>query len=213
LVQLVQFIVIIVIPTPTAKPSNTLPGSYYPGKPTPTSKPSTGGTVPTEDTKVTVDVPGVDTTNVTNSKDYENAYDDRSNIINIRYPQPLPEEWCKMNHISVDDIRKLEKEAKQVVDQFNHIPGYISNSALVNHADVLSNLAQKGVKFHGYVGDKKVNINYNATNPAAVDNIRTKVVAVANQVYQQVKFAYPQVVQNIFNAVDVFNNGRLRRRI
>ncbi|KAI8055752.1 hypothetical protein BDF22DRAFT_763107 [Syncephalis plumigaleata] len=172
-----------------------------------TRTPYINGTIPDGGTYVTVDVPGVNSTNVTDSE-YETSYDDRSNIINIRHPQPLPEEWCKMNHISVDEVRSIEEKAKKVIDQFNHLPGYISSCALVNRADVLSKLAQEGVKFHGYIGNKKIDINYDAANPAAVQNVQSKVVAVVNQVYKQVNFVYPKVVQNIINAVDVFNGGK-----
>jgi hypothetical protein len=188
-------------PSATASPSGTATAA------TPTETPYTNGTIPNGGTNVTVNVPGVSSTNVTDSE-YQTSYDDRSNIINIRYPQDLPEEWCKMNHINVHDIRSLERKAKKVIDQFNHLPGYISKSALVNHPDVLNKLAKQGVKFHGYVGNKKININYDSNNPEAVQNVQKKVVAVVNQVYRQVRFVYPKVVQNIINAVDVFNGGK-----
>ncbi|KAI9598698.1 hypothetical protein BDF19DRAFT_431168 [Syncephalis fuscata] len=114
-----------------------------------------------------------------------------------------------MNHLNVDDVRQVENNAAKAIDQFNHLPGYISDSALVNHPDVLKDLAKEGAKFNGYVGNQKIQINYDSQNPdAAVQDVRSKVVNVVQQVYKQVSFVYPQVVQNIINAVDVFNGGK-----
>lgn len=86
---------------------------------------------------------------------------DENNLLYLRTPQQVPEEWIKMQGIPVEDYRKHEENAHASVIQFNSIEGYISPCALWNRNDTLERLAASGVKdFYADVNGSRIMVKY-----------------------------------------------------
>ncbi|KAJ3068192.1 hypothetical protein HK102_007233, partial [Quaeritorhiza haematococci] len=60
------------------------------------------------------------------------ATDDRSDIYNIRYPEPIPEDWALRNFIDPSALVQFQQIEYDFVDYVNGVDGYVSYSALVH---------------------------------------------------------------------------------
>jgi tyrosinase len=120
-----------------------------PKKPAPTSAPSKD--TPKDD--VNISVPGYD----------------RSNLVALRIPRPLPVEWLHMNNrINVDQVRDHEQTYAKITDQINAIDGYIPPCSLWMRHDVITQLKGKVSNFHAtvhgkYVETTSVNVDVSIT--------------------------------------------------
>lgn len=85
--------------------------------------------------------------------------DDRENILDLRSPVPIPEEYLRMNNQNVTYIRAQEAETRKVVKKLNNLEGYVSPCALLNREDFLVKLAKKGTEFKQVVKGKLVKVH------------------------------------------------------
>ncbi|KAI8899982.1 hypothetical protein BC833DRAFT_563666 [Globomyces pollinis-pini] len=57
---------------------------------------------------------------------------DRTDLLKIRHPTDLDEDFVKMMHLDLEAVRKAEIIAKMIVDEVNNDPNYVSPAALIN---------------------------------------------------------------------------------
>ncbi|RKP06672.1 hypothetical protein THASP1DRAFT_25056 [Thamnocephalis sphaerospora] len=104
---------------------------------------------------------------------------DRKNLLNIRVPPPTPEAWCKMNNVSVAEVRAVESRNVELTKIVNSIPGYISQSALFNRPDLLVKIVESAKEFTGgYLNGKelKFSLDCNSNPLEAVEKLRKQVM-------------------------------------
>ncbi|RKP09565.1 hypothetical protein THASP1DRAFT_28640 [Thamnocephalis sphaerospora] len=83
---------------------------------------------------------------------------DRTFIMDLRAPPPLPENWLRMNRLDIDMVRGQEQRAAQLCDRLNRQEGYVSPSALWNRPSFLEKLAKAKTQFQAYIGNKLVRV-------------------------------------------------------
>jgi len=84
-------------------------------------------------------------------KDKEAGYvpdDDRENLNYIRVPDPLTEEWLKLNSLDVTQCRKTEAYVRNETIYLNRVPGYVSPNALWNRPELVERFYTPGAKFY-----------------------------------------------------------------
>lgn len=85
--------------------------------------------------------------------------DDRENILDLRSPVPIPDEYLRLNNQNVTYIRAQEAETSKLVKKLNNLEGYVSPCALLNREDFLVKLAKKGTEFKQVVKGKLVKVH------------------------------------------------------
>lgn len=55
---------------------------------------------------------------------------DRTILTGVRLPDPIPDTWCSMNRIPVQNMRQQEQVFKSVCEEVNKLAGYISPASL-----------------------------------------------------------------------------------
>ncbi|RKP13544.1 hypothetical protein BJ684DRAFT_19977 [Piptocephalis cylindrospora] len=123
---------------------------------------------------------------------------DENNLLYLRTPQRVPEDWIAMQGISIEDYRKHEENAHASIIQFNSIEGYISPCALWNRNDTLERLAASGVKdFYADVNGSRIMVGYESglSPEQAASNIKARM---AHTVHGSLQEPYsPEVRQKI----------------
>ncbi|RKP04635.1 hypothetical protein THASP1DRAFT_33573 [Thamnocephalis sphaerospora] len=195
--------------TPTTTPTDsysTTSTSSYPSSspPAPTySSTTTGGSLPT-----TTSVPPYIHSNTPKNDTYVPGHNNGK----VYPPAPLPETWCKTNNMPVELVRAVEAAAYKDIEQLNRHPGYISKPDLVSRVDALKQYAKQDEKLINYVGSKVTDIKYDASNPAIVASVRTKVAIVLEQVYKQINIVYPKAAENTYNSANVYSGDKPAKR-
>lgn len=95
---------------------------------------------------------------------------DRENLVALRIPAGIKEEWGKMNKIPIQDIRTYEQEYAKVTDKINAIDGYIPPCSLWMREDLLISLKSEVNKFYGTVHGK-----YVETSAKSIETSITKI--------------------------------------
>jgi tyrosinase len=131
-------------------------------------------------------------------------YKDRSELIKLRSPPPLPEEWIKLNNLDVAEVRKYEDEERKEILKLNNIFGYISPSALWNQAEKIATLAKSKVtKFEATLSSVVVTVENSVEEAAknalqAVSNIHARVkLSIGFTHLQNIEKVKPQVTKII----------------
>jgi tyrosinase len=83
---------------------------------------------------------------------------DRSVLTGVRVPDPIPQAWCTMNRIPVQDVRKQETVYKKICHEVNKIPGYISPASLWLRDELTEKLITPTKKFIIYENGRPVQV-------------------------------------------------------
>jgi hypothetical protein len=91
---------------------------------------------------------------------------DRSNLLALRIPSPLPDSWLKMNGLPVASVRAQELAVANVTQDLNALTakGYVSPSALWNQQDKVVKLVDKVDSFVADVNGTRVVVNVTQSN-------------------------------------------------
>ncbi|RKP09207.1 hypothetical protein THASP1DRAFT_22929 [Thamnocephalis sphaerospora] len=86
------------------------------------------------------------------------AADDQLELLQLRDPKPLSEDFIRMNNYDVAVVRQREEEARNMVKQLNAIPNYVSPAALINRPDLALNIIGKHGSLVATKGNKRLRI-------------------------------------------------------
>jgi len=91
---------------------------------------------------------------------------DRTNLLALRIPTPLPDKWLKMNGLPVATVRAQEIAVANVTKDLNDLSskGYVSPSALWNQQDKMIMLMDKVDGFVADVNGTRVVVNVTQSN-------------------------------------------------
>jgi len=89
--------------------------------------------------------------------------DDREELVNLRHPNPLPDQWCIRNHIDPKVAASQRDSYGTATAQINAIEGYIPICSLWHREDVLTKLAVKQKRFIAVVSHKEIVVNVDTT--------------------------------------------------
>jgi len=141
---------------------------------------------------------------------------DRSDLLAIRTPQPLPEYWIEMQGMDVQAFREHESKLSTVCALVNGLKTYTSPAALVHRSHALEQLAKHQKSFYALVDGKNVTFaGFSSANairsaidiPKAmetqVNNLWQSLESVIGRVVnRQVAAVLPQMSQPIFSTQD-----------
>jgi len=85
--------------------------------------------------------------------------DDRENIIDLRAPIVIPEDYLLRNKQNVTAVRYQESETRKIIHDLNDLEGYVSPCALLNREDILTKLAKGGTEFKQVVKGKLIKMH------------------------------------------------------
>jgi tyrosinase len=109
---------------------------------------------------------------------------DRSNLLALRIPPPLPERWLRMNGLSPTSVRAQEMAVANVTKDLNELSakGYVSPSALWNQQDKVAKLVDKVDGFVADLNGTRVVVNVTHNNSSQSINQMQQVVDSVKQV-------------------------------
>jgi len=123
--------------------------------------------------------------------------DDRENILDLRAPDPIPEQYLLLNNQDVSYVRSQEQHTRKVCQQLNDLDGYISPCALYNRDDFLEKLAQRGTPFKGYYHGKVIKVTYSKKELYKGQELVGKIKQQFKNVGVPVKKPYSEVHRDI----------------
>jgi len=129
------------VPAPAPAPPAVGVGSITFTLPTPATPVSQPAAV--APTQLVTQAPTVQTTPCNNATF---QYNERTNVICVRYPQPLPASWCQLNNLDVTKVRSVEANCIGVHQKLNQLYGYISPAALYIRRDLQARNFYQGIR-------------------------------------------------------------------
>jgi hypothetical protein len=113
---------------------------------------------------------------------------DRSDLFNLRVPQPLPDSWIKLNNLDPAVVRQCEQTVHDTVLSCNADLNNFNTAVLWNNDDILARLlllhAQQGGDFEIKVGPQTVSVHVDPTGDQWLyvfrDQIKQLLIAIAN---------------------------------
>jgi hypothetical protein len=118
------------------------------------------------------------------------AADDRSELIKLRHPPALSDEWLKMNQLDIVQARKYEEAAKNEINSLNQVFGYISPCALWNQVKKVAVLTKEsGKEFKATISGVIVTVKNELTEETAktVVAVEKKTVELFDATEQKLK--------------------------
>lgn len=94
-------------------------------------------------------------------------------IVSIRYPMEIPDEWIKMHGADKDFVRKVEARKRKIVDRLNALEGYVSPSCMLNRQRVLLKRIQENPcrKLTCTIRGKPVRITVGRNSQETLENL------------------------------------------
>jgi len=133
---------------------------------------------------------------------------DRSELIKLRTPTPLPDSWIAMNSLDATEVRTYESQASATIKGLNAIFGYVSPSALWNQAEKLAKLTKSDVtNFKATLTSVVVNVENTAAKD--VKDAKQAVVDLHARVKLSIGFTHIQNVDKVRSQVTKLIGGEI----